>query len=86
MKLIQCEQCGGGEFYRDNGFMVCKYCNARYAIERGDLGVQESTISLNSDIDTLLKKCKQDKKNARRYANLILDIDPDNKEALKYLK
>ena len=27
-----------------------------------------------------------DPARARKYANLILDIDPDNPEALKYLK
>ncbi|MBR3581403.1 MAG: TFIIB-type zinc finger domain-containing protein [Lachnospiraceae bacterium] len=85
MKLINCKQCNGGEFYRDNGYMVCKYCNARYAIEKEDLGIKESTIALNSDIAALLKKCRQEPKNARKYANLILDIDPDNDEALKYL-
>ena len=42
-------------------------------------------ISLDSDIERLLKKCKEDPKNARKYANLILDIDPDNTEAYKYL-
>ncbi len=85
MRLLKCKQCGSGEFYRADGFMVCKFCNAHYAIEKGDLGVKESTIELNSDIEELLKKCRKDPKNARRYANLILDIDPDNGEAPKYL-
>ena len=85
MKLIQCRQCGSGEFYRENGYMVCKFCNARYSIEKGDLGIKESVIALDSDIEALLKKCRQDPKNAKKYANLILDIDPDNNEALKYL-
>ena len=85
MKLIQCKQCGSGEFYRNNGYMICKFCNAQYAIEQLDLGIKKSTIALNSDIEALLKKCKLDPKNARKYANLILDIDPDNDEALKYL-
>ena len=85
MKLIQCKQCGSGEFFRDNGYMVCKFCNSRYAIEQGDLGIKESTIALNSDIEELLKKCKKDPRNARKYANLILDIDPENDEALQYL-
>ena len=85
MKLLKCEQCGGNDFHRDNGFMVCNYCNARYAIETSDIGIKQSSISLNSDIDTLLKKCRDDPRNARKYANLILDIDPTNHEAMKYL-
>lgn len=85
MKIIKCTQCGGNDFIRDNGYMVCKFCNTHYAIEVGDLGIKQSSISLDSDIDILLKKCKSDPKNARKYANLVLDIDPDNEEAKKYL-
>lgn len=44
-----------------------------------------SQISINSDVENLLQKCRIDRKNARKYANLILDIDPDNEEARKYL-
>lgn len=85
MKLIQCKRCGGNEFYHDNGYRVCKFCGAQYVINTEDVGIKETTISLNSDIELLLKKCKQDPMNARRYANLVLDIDPSNQEALKYI-
>ena len=44
-----------------------------------------SPIALDDDIARLLKKCESDPRNARKYANLILDIDPDNEEALKYI-
>ena len=85
MKLIRCIQCGSNELARDGGYMVCKYCNSRYAIEKDDIGIKESSIALGSDIEALLKKCRKDPRNARKYANLILDIDPDNDEALRYL-
>ena len=85
MRLIKCTQCGSDEFVRDNGFMICKYCGARFAVEKEDLGVRQSSISLDSDIEALLKKCRTDPRNAKRYANLILDIDPDNEEAYRYL-
>jgi len=45
-----------------------------------------TSIALNEDIRMLLRKCKEDTANARRYANLVLDIDPSNKEANKYLR
>ena len=45
-----------------------------------------SGIALDDDLVRLLAKCKADPKNARKYANLILDIDPDNEEALNYLR
>ncbi len=41
MKLINCTQCGAGEFKRENGYMICKYCGAKYAIEKGDLGIYD---------------------------------------------
>ena len=44
-----------------------------------------SSIALEEDIAVLLKKCREDPKNARKYANLVLDIDPGNAEAKKYL-
>ena len=44
-----------------------------------------SPIALDDDIARLLKKCQTDPSNAQKYANLVLDIDPDNEEALKYL-
>ena len=84
MKVIQCKQCGGEDLYRQDDFMVCRYCGSKFAIEKSDI-TADSYISVNSDVQELLKKCKKDPKNARKYANLILDIDPDNEEALKYL-
>ena len=41
---------------------------------------------LDDDVAKLLRKCRENPARARKYANLILDIDPDNPEALKYLK
>ena len=51
MKLMRCTQCGSNELVRDNGYMVCKYCNSRYAIEKDDIGIKESSIELGSDIE-----------------------------------
>ena len=86
MKLIKCAQCAGSDFYQEGNFMVCRFCNAKYALEKDDIKARQSTIALNSDIEALLQKCRMDPKRARKYANLILDIDPTNKEAHKYLK
>ncbi len=44
-----------------------------------------SGIALENDISRLLSKCKEDPVNAKKYANLVLDIDPHNVEALKYV-
>ena len=40
---------------------------------------------MDDDVERLLQKCRTDRRNARKYANLVLDIDPTNQEALKYL-
>jgi hypothetical protein len=45
-----------------------------------------TTISIQSDIDSLLLKCREDPINSERYAGLVLDIDPTNQEALSYLR
>ncbi len=81
MRLINCTQCGGGDFFQNNGYLICKYCNSRYAIGQDDMGYRQSSISLGSDVDVLLRKARMDPRNAKKYANLVLDIDPDNEEA-----
>lgn len=85
MKRIICENCGGNRFTEQVGYRVCMYCNTKFLLQDGDLPSGNSPMTLNADIMELLKKCQQNPAQARRYANLILDIDPTNKEALKYL-
>ena len=86
MKQYVCENCGANDFFEQNGYRICKYCNAKYLIQREDIPHIKSSISLNDDIKMLLKKCKDDPANTRRYASLVLDIDPGNIEALQYLR
>lgn len=100
MEMLTCKSCGANALVRKNDYLVCPYCDSRFAVtkeERRSLfggshhavlshsGV-DSTIALDDDVARLLEKCKTDPRNARKYANLILDIDPDNEEALKYLR
>ena len=80
-----CPNCGAGAFIYKNGAMYCKYCNSRFEITEKEKPQKVSDISLQSDIDILLKKCKTDPAHAKKYAALILDIDPTNKEAKKYI-
>ena len=69
---------------------VCEYCGTTMTITKNEQAMLSgnttaSGISLSDDVERLLRKCKAEPKNARKYANLILDIDADNAEALKYL-
>ena len=99
MEALICKNCGANALTRKADYLVCPYCDSRFAITNEDrhkglfggshaslsqAGVN-SSIALDDDVAKLLKKCKADPKNAKKYANLVLDIDPDNMEAYKYL-
>ena len=85
MKPIRCLNCGANDMVEVGSFWVCRYCQSKFAIESSDVPREGMGVSLNADIQRLLRKCKEDPRNAKKYANLILDIDPTNREALKYL-
>ena len=86
MRLVVCTRCGSRELLEEGGYVVCAYCQSRFAPQADDLPRRETVIGLRSDIQVLLQKCKDDPANRRRYASLILDIDPTNEEATKYLR
>ena len=86
MKITTCEKCGGGDFVERDGYRICQYCGTKYLITDEDVPRKSSSIALENDISILLQKCRDDPVNAHRYASLVLDIDPGNVEALKYLK
>ena len=99
MEALICKNCGANALIRKSDYMFCPYCESRFAVTKEELqnlfshsyhstlshSCVISTIALDDDVIKLLNKCKSDPKNARRYANLILDLDPDNEDALKYL-
>ena len=86
MKIVICERCGSPELVDHDGFRICQNCNTKYLITSEDVTRKRSNITLDNDILMLLEKCREDPANARRYASLVLDIDPGNYEATKYLK
>lgn len=85
MQLTRCASCGSNELVLDSRQFVCPYCRSRYNLPVGDMPQRETVITVVSDVQALLEKCVNDPRNRRRYAGLILDIDPTNREALKYL-
>jgi hypothetical protein len=80
-----CEKCGGSDFIEQGGYKICRYCHSQYAIQSDDMIAPDSVIAISDDVNMLLQKCRVDPSNARRYASLVLDIDPSNVEAQKYL-
>ncbi len=81
MEAIICQRCGSSDFIKEKGILVCKYCRTEYVKD----DKPETVIEINEDVKRLLEKCKKEPQKARKYANLILDIDPMNEEAKKYL-
>ena len=82
METWRCPCCGGDKYAIENNYKICAYCKSKFKIE--DLS-EKTGISINKDIENLLQKCSLYPEKASKYANLILDIDPENKEAQKYL-
>jgi hypothetical protein len=85
MQPVECPKCGSMDLVAQGGYVVCAYCRSKFVPRDEDIPPPESIISVESDIQALLRKCRDDPANSRRYANLILDIDPTNLEAMKYL-
>lgn len=91
MEKLTCQSCGASAFTDQGAYRICQYCGAQYVVNpRRRSAVNtgpapRSGVSLDSDVERLLIKCREDPRRAARYANLILDMDPTNEEALKYL-
>ena len=86
MAVLICDICGGKLVMGSGGVSVCDSCGMEHRIEGVCASPAAATqIALSDDVERLLQKCRTDRKNARKYANLVLDIDPDNIEALRYL-
>lgn len=86
MKLIECTKCGSNELFEENGYAICAYCRLKFVPSRDDLPATETVISVFDDVQQLLLRCKNEPDSRRRLAGLILDIDPTNKEAQRYLR
>jgi hypothetical protein len=86
MKQINCAKCGSNDLASDGGYVVCGFCRSRWALQADELPRVETVIDMDSDIQALLQKCVIDPVNRRRYAALILDIDPTNQQAYQHLR
>jgi hypothetical protein len=83
VEVINCSKCGSTDFTAYDDYYVCDYCKSKHVPE---VKIKETIIGIQSDVEILLQKCKDDPSNRRRYAGLILDIDPTNQEAYQYLR
>lgn len=85
MKSFQCEGCGSTDFYDLDGYRICEHCGRKHIITREDQRIKQSTIALNEDVAMLLEKCKTEPERAKKFAQRILEIDPNNAEAKRIL-
>ncbi len=80
-----CKNCGSTDFMVKGTQFVCKYCRSPFVPDfvnpNGTQGV-----GISEDIQRLLQKCYEDPRNAKKYANRILDIDPTNIDAKRFLR
>jgi len=67
------------------GIVFCDFCQTRYVPSAQDAPAVESHIGVGADVQALLEKCRDDPANSRRYASLVLDIDPSNVQAQQVL-
>lgn len=86
MKVVICENCGSNDLYEEDGFYICKYCGTKFLITVDDKPISESIIDLNDDVARLLQKCKDEPERAKKCAEHVLEIDPNNQEAKRILE
>ena len=85
MKSVVCKSCGSNDLYKEDGYMVCRYCGTKSLITEDDRPAKESDITLNEDVANLLRKIEENPDRARKYAERILEMDPNNARAKKIL-
>ena len=85
MRAFICEGCGSNDFREENGYRICNHCGTKHIITAEDQRITQSTIELQDDVARLLAKCRTEPERAKKYAQRILEIDPNNEEAARIL-
>lgn len=85
MKEFTCKSCGSNDLYEKDGFFICRYCGAKFLLTNDDKPAKESVIDLKTDVERLLQRCREEPSRAKKCAERILEIDPNNEEAKRIL-
>lgn len=67
-------------------YVYCAYCQSQFVPQADDRVAKATSIEIESDIERLLRMCREDPLNRHRYASLVLDIDPTNQDVIQYLR
>lgn len=85
MKVFECQSCGSRDFREENGYRICEHCGTKHIITAEEKRIPQSTIDLQNDVARLLQQCKDNPNRAKKIAERILEIDPNNAEAIRIL-
>ena len=81
MEQIKCERCGSDNLLRENGYLVCQNCKAKY---RWDDSWYQSFMA-DDLIDVGVKALRnEDYENAAVFFQRAMEIDPRNGQAFHY--
>jgi hypothetical protein len=81
---LECKNCGSRQLLKTVKDLICTHCESIFSVVEEKSPAVNFNSSIQSDIQNLLLKCREDPENLRKYANLILDIDPTNKDVHKF--
>ena len=85
MKVFICESCGSNDFHEEDGYRICNYCGTKHIITAENQRIVYTDIDLQKDIEQLLEKCKTEPDRSKKYAQRILEMDPNNSDAIRIL-
>ena len=74
MKDVVCKSCGSHELYKENGYLVCKYCGTRY--------LNEARFS-NIFIEKRASSCPQSLEKSRFFSYPPLMSEGENSQNVK---
>jgi uncharacterized Zn finger protein (UPF0148 family) len=97
MKKLICEMCGSTDLIKQDGVFVCQHCGAKYSVDEAKRMMVEGTVEVTGtvriDSSEVLEKSLKNARRAKddnnyelaeKYYEEVLDVDPENWEAVFY--
>ena len=91
MQKLTCEMCGGNDIIKENGLYVCQHCGTKYTVEEAKQLFNIGTVQIDNtqEIENLYQLAhrsidEEDYKNAEKYYEKILIMQPDKWEPVYY--
>ena len=97
MKALVCEMCGSRDLIKENGLFVCQSCGIKYSLEEARKMMIDGTVNVVGTVKvdmsaklknlyTIARRAKEEnnRENAEKYYDMILQEDPESWEASFY--